>query len=39
MERVLERAGKVPPDWDADDVHDLRTALRRCRAMADALSR
>ena len=37
MERVLERADKVPPDWDADDVHDLRTALRRCRTMADAL--
>ena len=37
MERVLDRADKVPPDWNADDVHDLRTALRRCRAMADAL--
>jgi CHAD domain-containing protein len=37
MERVLERADKVPPDWDAEDVHDLRTAIRRCRTMADAL--
>src|SRR5579863_4044539 len=37
MDRVLERADKVPPDWNADDVHDLRTALRRCRTMADAL--
>jgi CHAD domain-containing protein len=38
MERVLERAGQVEPGWDADDVHDLRVALRRCRTMADALS-
>lgn len=37
MERVLERADKVSPDWDADDIHDLRTALRRCRTMADVL--
>jgi len=38
MERALERIGQVQPDWDADDVHDLRVALRRCRTMADALS-
>jgi CHAD domain-containing protein len=37
MERVLERADKVPPEWDEDDIHALRTALRRCRTMADAL--
>jgi CHAD domain-containing protein len=37
MERVLERADKVPPSWDEDDIHSLRTALRRCRTMADAL--
>src|ERR1700693_2719301 len=37
MERVLERVDKVSPDWHADDVHDLRTALRRCRTMADVL--
>ena len=37
MERVLERADRVLPDWDADDIHDLRTALRRCRTMADVL--
>jgi CHAD domain-containing protein len=37
MERVLERADNIPPDWDADDIHALRTALRRCRTMADAL--
>ena len=38
MDRVLERAEQVQPGWDADDVHDLRVALRRCRTMADALS-
>jgi CHAD domain-containing protein len=38
MDRVLERAEKVEPDWDAADVHDLRVALRRSRTMADALS-
>src|SRR5271167_5230950 len=37
MERVLERADKVSPTWDADHIHDLRTALRRCRTMADVL--
>jgi CHAD domain-containing protein len=38
MNRVLELADKVQDDWNADDVHDLRVALRRCRTMADALS-
>ncbi len=38
MDRVLERAEQVRHSWDADDVHDLRVALRRCRTMADALS-
>ena len=38
MERALEKAAKVEPDWDEDDVHDLRVALRRCRTMAEALS-
>jgi CHAD domain-containing protein len=38
MDRALERAEQVQPGWDADDVHDLRVALRRCRTMADALS-
>src|SRR5271156_1946305 len=28
MDRVLEGAEKLQPDWDADDVHDLRVALR-----------
>jgi CHAD domain-containing protein len=38
MDRVLERAERVRPDWNADDVHDLRVALRRCRTMGTALS-
>ena len=38
MDRVLERAEKLQPDWDAADVHDLRVALRRSRTMAEALS-
>jgi CHAD domain-containing protein len=38
MNRVLELADKVQDDWNADGVHDLRVALRRCRTMADALS-
>jgi CHAD domain-containing protein len=37
MGRVLELAERVKGDWDADAVHDLRVALRRCRTMADAL--
>lgn len=37
MERAAERANRVAPKWRDDDVHDLRVALRRCRAMADAL--
>ncbi|MGA9939437.1 MAG: CHAD domain-containing protein [Candidatus Acidiferrales bacterium] len=38
MERVLEKAANIEPDWDAGEVHDLRVALRRCRTMAEALS-
>ncbi len=38
MQRVLDRTELVAPDFDADEVHDLRVALRRCRTMADALS-
>jgi CHAD domain-containing protein len=38
MERVPELAERVQQGWGADDVHDLRVALRRCRTMADALS-
>jgi CHAD domain-containing protein len=38
MSRVFEKMESVQPDWNADDVHDLRVALRRCRTMAEALS-
>ncbi len=38
MGRVLERIDQVQQGFDADDVHDLRVALRRCRTMSDALS-
>ena len=38
MSTVLELCEKPESDFDADAVHDLRVALRRCRTMADALS-
>ena len=38
MDRVLERADQARENWDADGVHDLRVALRRCRTMAEASS-
>jgi len=38
MERVPERIDRAEREWDADDVHDLRVALRRCRTMAEALN-
>jgi CHAD domain-containing protein len=38
MDRVVERADQIRDTWDADGVHDLRVALRRCRTIADALS-
>jgi CHAD domain-containing protein len=38
MNRVAEMTDKVEDEWDAENVHDLRVALRRCRTMADALS-
>ena len=38
MARVLERAGRMRPAWDVDDVHDVRVAFRRCRTIAEALS-
>lgn len=37
MTRALDLAERVGDAWSADDVHDLRVALRRCRTMADAL--
>jgi CHAD domain-containing protein len=38
MDRVVERAEQVQENWDADGVHDLRVALRRCRTIAEASS-
>jgi CHAD domain-containing protein len=38
MERVLLKAEEARHSWNADAVHDLRVALRRCRMMAEALS-
>jgi CHAD domain-containing protein len=38
MQRSLERSERVRTEWDADGVHDLRVALRRCRTMAESLS-
>jgi CHAD domain-containing protein len=35
MHQVLELADKVADGFKSDPVHDLRTALRRCRSMAE----
>ena len=37
MQEVLEQADKVSEGFGSDPVHDLRTALRRCRSLADGL--
>jgi CHAD domain-containing protein len=37
MARVLKECARVEKSFDADAVHDLRVALRRCRSMADGL--
>ncbi|MGA9353452.1 MAG: CHAD domain-containing protein [Terriglobales bacterium] len=37
MERVLEECDRTAVGFDADPVHDLRVALRRCRSLADGL--
>jgi CHAD domain-containing protein len=37
MKRVLDLADKIGPEWDSDDVHHLRVALRRSRTIAEAL--
>ena len=37
MEQVLEQCDKAHPEMASDPVHDLRTALRRCRSMADGI--
>ena len=35
MHQVLEECERAAVDFEADPVHDLRVALRRCRSMAD----
>ena len=37
MREVLDQAEKAADGFKADPVHDLRTALRRCRSIADGL--
>src|SRR6266496_3558202 len=37
MQRVLLHVEKVAEGFGPDPVHDLRTALRRCRSLADGL--
>ncbi|MGA2353038.1 MAG: CHAD domain-containing protein [Terriglobales bacterium] len=37
MERVLAECDRAAEGFDADAVHDLRVALRRCRSLADGL--
>lgn len=37
MQEVLEQCTKAEQDFSSDPVHDLRTALRRCRSLADGI--
>ena len=37
MHEVLDQCGKAAVDFSSDPVHDLRTALRRCRSLADGI--
>ena len=37
MDRVLEECDRAAAGFEADPVHDLRVALRRCRSLADGL--
>ena len=37
MDRVLVECDRAAMGFDADAVHDLRVALRRCRSLADGL--
>ena len=37
MDRVLVECDRAAAGFDADAVHDLRVALRRCRSLADGL--
>jgi CHAD domain-containing protein len=38
MERVLVECDRAAAGFEADPVHDLRVALRRCRSLADGLT-
>ena len=38
MQEVLHTADKLAESFDADAVHDLRTALRRCRSIGDGIT-
>src|SRR3954470_16027283 len=38
MASVIQEREKVQADPSSDPVHDLRVALRRCRAMAETMS-
>ena len=35
MERVIKECERAKSGFEADPVHDLRVALRRCRSMAE----
>ena len=37
MDRVLDLASKIEPHWDADDIHDLRVAIRRSSLLSRCL--
>ncbi|MCU1296739.1 MAG: hypothetical protein JWO91_1017, partial [Acidobacteriaceae bacterium] len=37
MQRVIEECDRASVGFEADPVHDLRVALRRCRSLADGL--
>jgi len=37
MERALEECDRAAAGFEADPVHDLRVAIRRCRSLADGL--
>lgn len=37
MHEVLDQCAKASVDFSSDPVHDLRTALRRCRSLADGI--
>lgn len=37
MEEVLNQCAKAEESFSSDPVHDLRTALRRCRSLADGI--